>query len=636
MSAAVKKIVVALQTNFFPTMNAMTKKQLEATMKYLSDVYYNDGVSLISDENYDRLRETLIRKFGHTEVAEEVGAEAKKHKVRLPYFLGSMDKIKPDRNNLDSWLAKYKGHFCISDKLDGMSGLVIKQGGKRALYSRGDGTIGQDITHMLPHIQIGDFPGLDTYAVRGELIVSKANYAKVAEGKRGARQMVTGLSNQKTVTKERRELMGLIEFVAYEVIVPEALSATKQFKLLDSKSTFSVAQWASVDAVSIESLGELLTTRKASSKYEIDGVIVCHDAVYARTTGRNPEHAFAFKMSFAEQQATTEVLKVIWEASKDGYLKPTVNFEPVNIGGSIIQYATGFNAAWIQENGIGPGAFIDIIRSGDVIPYIKEVKSVSPSGPQMPPVKWHWNETHVDAVVDNLGENPDVQKKALLYFANTLEIAFCGEGNINKLYDLGVTSIPKLLTLDEETLLTADGGFGKTSAKKLVDAIADAKKKATIVQYAVGSGIFGRGIGTKRTELAFGIVPKNLEPSAKLVDAVAEIPGWSRESAEGFVSNLPAFKRFMEELGVKPKMAVAAVKVVADGKLKGQVILFTGFHPKDLADAAARQGAEIADGFGKKVTMLVIKDESVSNEKTKKALASGIPVRTAAQFQAML
>ena len=120
------------------------------------------------------------------------------------------------------------------------------------------------------------------------------------------------------------------------------------------------------------------------------------------------------------------------------------------------------------------------------------------------------------------------------------------------------------------------------------------------------------------------------------MDAVAEIPGWSRESAEGFVSNLPAFKRFMEELGVKPKMAVAAVKVVADGKLKGQVILFTGFHPKDLADAAARQGAEIADGFGKKVTMLVIKDESVSNEKTKKALASGIPVRTAAQFQAML
>ena len=635
MSAAMKKIVVALQGNFFPTMNALTKKQLEGVMKYLSDVYYNEGESLISDENYDRLRETLLRKFGATNVAEEVGAEAKKFKVKLPFFLGSMDKIKPDRNNLDSWLAKYKGRFCVSDKLDGMSGLVVKQGGKRAFFSRGDGTIGQDITHMLPHIQIGDMPGIDTYAVRGELIVSKANYAKVAEGKRGARQMVTGLSNQKTVTAERRALMNLIEFVAYEVIVPEALGPVAQFSLLDAKSTFSVAQWTAVDGISIEILSEMLTARKASSKFEIDGIIVSHDAVYPRSTARNPDHAFAFKMLFADQQATTEVLKVVWEVSKDGYLKPTVNFEPVNIGGSVIQYATGFNAAWIHENGIGPGAFIDIIRSGDVIPYIKEVKSVAPGGPQMPTVKWHWNETRKDAVVEDLAENPDVQKKALLYFANTLEIGFCGEGNINKLYDIGVTTIPKLLALDEKMLVESGGGFGKSGAKKLVDAIAEAKTKATIVQYAVGSGVFGRGIGTKRTELAFHVVPKNLEPSAKLVDEVAAIPGWARDSAEGFVANLPAFKRFMDTIGVKAKVA-SPVKVVADGKLKGQVVLFTGFHPKDLEAAAVAQGAELADTFGKKVTMLIVKDESVSNEKTKKAQAAGIPVKTAAQFQAML
>jgi len=636
MSAAVKKIVAALQADFFPIMTKLTKPQLEAVMKYLSDVYYNDGTSLISDENYDRLRETLIRKFGVTEVAEEVGAEAKKHKVKLPYFLGSMDKIKPDRNNLDSWLAKYKGPYCISDKLDGMSALVVKQGGKRSLFSRGNGEIGQDISHMLPHISIGDIASVGSYAVRGELIVSRANYASVAEGKRGARQMVTGLSNQKSVTKERRAEMNLVEFVAYEVIVPEALTAAQQFHLLDTRSTFSVAQWTQVSAISIESLSELLTARRASSRYEIDGIIVSNEGVYPRTTNKYPDHAFAFKMTFAAQQATTEVLKVVWEVSKDGYLKPTVNFEPVNIGGSVIQFATGFNASWIHSNGIGPGAFIDIIRSGDVIPYIKEVKSAAPGGPQMPPVRWHWNETHVDAVVENLGENPDVQKKALLYFAQTLEIGFCGEGNINKLYEIGITSIPKLLALDEETLVSSGGGFGKSGAKKLVDAIAEAKSKATIVQYAVGSGIFGRGIGTKRTELAFTVVPKNLQPSAKLINAIEEIPGWSRESAEGFVANLPAFKKFMVGLGVKVQAAPAPPAAAADGKLKGQVVLFTGFHPKDLEAAVLAQGGELADTFGKKVTVLVVKDASVSNEKTKKAQASGIPVRTADQFKAML
>lgn len=631
-----KKIVAALQADFFATMNVLNKKQIEASMKYLSEVYYTDGTSLISDDNYDRLRETLVRKFGPSEfVAEEVGAEAKKHKVKLPFFLGSMDKIKPDRNNLDSWLAKYKGPYCISDKLDGMSALVVKQGGKRALYSRGNGEIGQDITHMLPHIQIGDIASVDTYAVRGELIVSKENYGRVAEGKRGARQMVTGLSNQKSVTKERRAEMALVEFVAYEVIVPEALPSADQFRLLDKRSTFAVAQWTEVGAISIDMLGELLTARKESSIFEIDGIIVCNAGVYPRTKNKYPDHAFAFKMAFAAQQATTEVLKVVWEVSKDGYLKPTVNFEPVNIGGSVIQYATGFNAAWIHANGIGPGAYIDIIRSGDVIPYIKEVKSASPTGPQMPTMKWHWNETHVDAVVDDVGDNPDVQKKALLYFANTLEIGFCGEGNINKLYEIGVISIPKLLALDEKTLVESGGGFGKSGAKKLVDAIAEAKAKATIVQYAVGSGIFGRGIGTKRTELAFHVVPKSLEPSAALIEAVTAIPGWSRESAEGFVAHLPAFKRFMEGLGVKAKVA-SPVKVAADGKLKGQVVLFTGFHPKDLEAAVVALGGELADTFGKKVTVLVVKDASVSNEKTKKAAAAGIPVRTADQFRAML
>jgi NAD-dependent DNA ligase len=634
MSAAIKKIVEALKSDFFNTMNVLTKVQLEGVMKYLSDEYYNEGVSHISDENYDRLRELMVRKFGDSSVLQNVGAEVTKQKVKLPFFLGSMDKIKPDRNNLDSWLSKYKGAYCLSDKLDGISGLAIKMGGKRALYTRGDGTIGQDISHMIPFINIGDMPGLDTYAVRGELIVSKANYDKVKEGKRGARQMVSGLANQKTITKERKALMALVEFVAYEVIVPEALSPSGQFSLLDSKSTFNVAQWTATDSISIENLGEVLTSRKASTKYEIDGVIVAHDAVYPRSTGRNPDHAFAFKMAFADQQATTEVLKVIWEVSKDGYLKPTVNFEPINIGGAIIQYASGFNASFIQEKGIGPGAFIDVIRSGDVIPYIKEVKSVAPGGPQMPVLKWHWNETHVDAVVDNLEDNDDLKKKALLYFAQTLDIGYCGEGNINKLYDMGITNIPKFLALDEKTILAGEG-FGKTSAKKLVDEIEKARKGATIVQWAVGSGIFGRGIGTKRTELAFHIVPKDLEAKEGLVNAITEIPGWSKESAEGFVANLPNFKRFIEGLGIRAK-SVSPVKAVSNGKFKGQVVLFTGFHPKDLEAALVAQGGELADTFGKKVTMLVVKDAGVSNEKTKKALASGIPVKTADEFKAML
>ena len=635
MSAATKKIVGRLQSDFFATMNMLTKKQLEETLGYLGEQYYNEGTSLISDENYDRLRETLGRKFGDSAALNAVGAEVTKQKARLPYFMGSMDKIKPDKNNLEGWRSKYKGDVCISDKLDGISGLIVKAGGKVTLYTRGDGTIGQDISHMLPYISVGDLPGLEHYAVRGELIVSKANYAKVSEGKRGARQMVSGLANQKTLTKERKALMSLIDFVAYEVIVPEALTPVQQFMLLDSKSTFKVARWGPDKDVTIEHLSEVLTAHKTASPYEIDGIIVNHNAVYPRSTGRNPEFAFAFKMAFADQQATTEVLHVNWEASKDGYLKPTVNFEPVNIGGVIIQYATGFNAAFIHANGLGPGAFIEVIRSGDVIPYIKEVKAPSPTGPAMPTVKWHWNETQVDAVLDNISENPDVQKRALLYFAQTLDIGFCGEGNIAKLYEVGVRTPLDLLAVKATAL--EGRGFAKASASKIVAEIDKAAKKATLTQWAVGSGIFGRGIGTKRVEAALEVMPKDLKPGADLVGKIVEQGGWSQESATAFVGHLDEFRKFLAAAGVEVRVATpAAAPKPAGAKLAGQVVLFTGFHPKDLEAAVVAQGGELADTWGKKVTVLVIKDETVANEKTKKAAAAGIPIATAAQFKAKL
>jgi NAD-dependent DNA ligase len=619
-------VAEALMSDFFKTLATLNKKQVEEAVHYFSEVYYNEGVSLISDENYDRLAELLKTKFGEV-IA--VGAEVVKNKVKLPYFMGSMDKIKPERNNLASWKLRFPDQVCISDKLDGISALYVKQDGKRLLFTRGDGTIGQDIQHMLAHIQIGDIPSMERCVVRGELIVNKENYNRVKEGKRGARQMVSGLANQKTLTAERITAMNLIEFVAYEVIVPESLKPSEQFTLLDTHSTFHTARWSLAKDISIESLSELLTKRKDSSAYEIDGIIVAHDAVYPRSTARNPEHAFAFKMSFADQQTTTEVIAVHWEASKDGYLKPTVQFEPVNIGGVVIQYATGFNAAFIHDKGIGPGAFVDIIRSGDVIPYIQNVPSPSPTGPAMPATKWHWNETHVDAVLDDVSADTDVQKRILLYFADTLDIGFCGEGNIAKLYAAGIHTIPQLVHVKEADIASQ---FAKKSATKLVESVKTATAKASIVEWAVGSGIFGRGIGTKRLHPAFEIVQAKKAAGRDLIGEIAAIPGWSRESATGFVENLPKFETFMDSLGIKPKVKTPPA-IVASGKLKDVVVLFTGFHPKDLEAEVVKNGGTLADSWGKKVTLLVIKDASVSNEKTKKATAAGVQIMTEVQFR---
>lgn len=92
-------------------------------------------------------------------------------------------------------------------------------------------------------------------------------------------------------------------------------------------------------------------------EYEIDGIIVTHDEIFPRQS-KNPEHAFAFKMVLSDQIVEAIVIDVLWSPSKDGYLKPRVKLQPVNIGGATIEYATAHNAAFVRDNGLGVGSVV--------------------------------------------------------------------------------------------------------------------------------------------------------------------------------------------------------------------------------------------------------------------------------------
>ena len=102
-------------------------------------------------------------------------------------------------------------------------------------------------------------------------------------------------------------------------------------------------------------LSNVLVSWREDYEYTIDGVIVTDDKIYPRTD-KNPEHGFAFKMVLSDQVAEAKVLNVIWSPSKDGYLKPRIQIEPVVLGGAKIEYATAFNAAFVEDNKLGIGA----------------------------------------------------------------------------------------------------------------------------------------------------------------------------------------------------------------------------------------------------------------------------------------
>ena len=150
-------------------------------------------------------------------------------------------------------------------------------------------------------------------------------------------------------------------------------------------------------------------------------------------------------MLLDDQTAEAKVLDVIWTPSKDGFLKPRVRIEPVDLGGVTITYATGFNASFIEKNKINVGAVVEIVRSGDVIPHINNV--VRPAiSPHFPDVSYVWNETHVDIMLASKEDNTTVLHKTITGFFT--DVDGLGPGNIKKIINAGYDySVPKIISM---------------------------------------------------------------------------------------------------------------------------------------------------------------------------------------------
>ena len=286
-----------------------TKDETKDMIQVCKDAYYNDS-PLITDNEYDIIREYAENKYPDNTVIREVGAPITKNKVTLPYNMPSMDKIKPDTNALGNWTAKYKGPYVLSCKLDGVSGMYIMSPTTPKLYTRGDGKVGQDITHLLKVLKLPDINekgivignGNNELVVRGEFIIPKRVFEEKYKSQfANPRNLVSGIVNSKTLDEKTRDL----HFVAYEVISPP-MKVSEQMDIL-KECGFEVVQNRKVYELSNKTLSETLLDWRSTYEYEIDGVIVADDHIHPRKDG-NPEHAFAFKMVISDQMAEAKVV----------------------------------------------------------------------------------------------------------------------------------------------------------------------------------------------------------------------------------------------------------------------------------------------------------------------------------------
>ena len=212
-------------------LDELAEEEYSKLIKYLQKAYFNKNISLVSDKLFDYIKDNYETKFKKKLV--DVGAPIMKSKTKtkLPHYMGSLDKIKPAMSEFNKWLSKYSGPYILSYKLDGISALIQKVNDKFYMYTRGDGVYGQDISHVIKHININTSLLKNNDAFRGELIISKKNFEKIKDKMANARNAVSGIINTK---KPDPEMLKLIDFVAYWVMEPE-MKQSEQMKYLKKK-----------------------------------------------------------------------------------------------------------------------------------------------------------------------------------------------------------------------------------------------------------------------------------------------------------------------------------------------------------------------------------------------------------------
>lgn len=570
-----------------------------------------------------------------TRLGEKVSSQGKikveKVEVDLPVPMPSLAKIRPD-NGADAWLAAHSGPYVASDKLDGVSIELVYYPKQRVqAYTRGDGRRGGDISYLCEHMDIPQtLP--KKMVIRGEIIMDRSTFdSKWSSTYKNARNLAAGLTNRKDV----HDAVPDLHVVVYSVLSPRGQPSTQLAQL--KTMGFRVVPHKVYAKLAVAQLQALFTKRKQGSKYEIDGIVVEQDIKTPVPTDI-PGHAVAFKDILAVDNAQVTVTKVTWEDSRYGKLTPRIWFDPVRLSGVDVQKCTAHNAGVIRDSKIGPGALIEVVRSGDVIPYLVKVikparKASMPEGREG--IDWEWNDSGVDIFIHKeKGLSDTSQIRQLEHFFVTMGVDGLRGGTLSKLYDAGFDTVNRIMRAKPAEYAPV---IGPNNAQKIGANIREQLKYVYPADLAYAWGGFGRGVGSKKLwAIWLGLGNAGVAALAKKSSSVIEkeVKGFTGPAAAGLIApKLADFFTFAKELPSKLVEYEEEEVELKSTKLNGEVVCFTGFRDADLAADIVANGGEASDNMTKTVTLLLTKDPSSNSGKVKAARDKGIPVMTPDQFR---
>ena len=404
------------------------------------DFVANDGDE-VTDALYDQMYSYFSSKYPEDPFFNEVGAPERGSKVPLEFTMGSMNELK-----LGDW-EKWKqdnSEYVITSKLDGIScGLTFENGKLKCAQSRGDGTMGADITRH--YLRFKNKGYIKEGKVRGEIIIQKKDIQAFIDGVeketgkryKNARNAVAGQMNSKVATETFYQYANLVTYqlLDYE----EDIKSFKESLDILKAAGFLVANVHGVlkgKDISEDFLIETVKKVKAEDPYECDGIILTLNVPDEKHKGRetgslNPKDSRKFKIGATDIEAETVVTGIEWSPSKDYKIKPVALLSPVALNGVTVSRATINNMSWLQERGVGVGSKVIIKRCGEVIPNVVDVITTSDDVCLPEVLKKHSHMEGVDLCLDKNVTDADmfpyyelVSAKKIAYFCSSLKIMF--------------------------------------------------------------------------------------------------------------------------------------------------------------------------------------------------------------------
>lgn len=600
-------------------------------LKDADDEYFNDGESSLTDEQYDTLKASARQQWPNDPYFNNTGVAIRGSKIPLPVPMGSLTQCYNDTD-----INKWKSDDCqyvLSDKLDGVSVMLEYHDGRLSrAYSRGDGFEGADITRHIIKLDVPKTLDKSYALIRCEAIIPINKFdllrsvnAQVGKYK-AARNAVAGMMNAKT---NDINVYQYIDIVAYELTSEKASSKLSQLQYLQQHFK-NVVNYQVSNNINSKILTDITLQRKLDSIYELDGIVVDIDSSDVRHaqefdgTSINPGYSFKFKVQ-ATPTATT-VLQVVWNISRHRTLIPTILVEPFNYNGVTISKTSGFNAKYIIENGIGPGAVVNMVRSGEVIPYIISVdKSVEP---QLPDMDFIWDETKTNIIASDVSTHFEViHLNRLEYFFSTLGVDQLKEGNIKKLFEHNIFEIEDIIKLTEFEWRQLIGANGV----KVFNSIRTQLANIELYKLMGAFPFFDKGLGVRKfkaLEKAFGT--ERLLDNPPLVKEICTIDGFDIKTATKIIDGYDQFFSFIDNC--KDYITIKRVKNTSGDKFKDQNIVFTGFRDKVLESLIESQGGVVKSSVSKKTTLVVANDINETSSKLTNARELGIPIISKLEF----